>query len=78
MALMKKDSKLGWVLQGREDSKHKGKTLAQVAEIDPSYLTFLWANSLKYLSDEAIDALDDVMEKFTIPRELKKRKKTDE
>ncbi len=75
MALLKKDPKEGWILAGREGSKHRGKTLAKVAEEEPSYLTFMWSNSLKYLSDEAIDALDDVMEKHDIPRELKKAKK---
>jgi hypothetical protein len=76
VALLRKDSKLKtWVFEGREGSKHKGKTLVEVANTDPSYLTFLWSNSLKYLSDAAIDALDDIMEDFQIPRELPKRKK---
>lgn len=75
MALLKKDSKQGWVLGGNDGSKHKGKTLEKVAEVDPSYLTFMWTNSLKYLSDPAIDALDDVMEKNDIPREFKRKKK---
>ena len=75
MALLKKDPKGGWVLAGREGSKHKGKTLVEVAESDPSYLTFLWSNSLKYLSDDAINALDDIMEDRKIPREFKRSKK---
>jgi len=75
VALLTKDPKRGWVLGGRESSKHKGETLEKVAEADPSYLTFMWQNSLKYLSDEAINALDDVMEKKNISRELKRRKR---
>lgn len=73
MALLKKDPKEGWVLAGREGSKHRGKMLVKVAEEDPSYLTFLWSNSLKYLSNDAIDALDDLMEERQIPRELPKK-----
>lgn len=75
MSLLKKDPKQGWVLGGRDGSKHKGKTLEKVAEVDPTYLTFMWTNSLKYLSDTAIDALDDLMEKKNIPREFKRKKK---
>lgn len=74
MALLKKDPKEGWILAGREGSKHRGQTLVKVAEVDPSYLTFLWSNSLKYLNKEATDALDDIMEKHDIPRELKRKK----
>lgn len=74
MALLKKDPTNGWVFVGREGSKHRGKTMEKVAEEDPSYLTFLWSNSLRFLSDEAIDALDDLMDKNEIPRELKKGK----
>lgn len=76
MALLKKDPTEGWILGGREGSKHKGKTLEKVAEVDPTYLTFMWTNSLKYLSDAATNALDDVMEKNSIPREFKRKKKS--
>lgn len=75
MSLLNKDPKKGWILGGREGTKHKGKTLEKVAEADPSYLTFMWSNSLKYLSDPAIDALDDTMEKYGIAREFPKKKK---
>lgn len=74
MALLNKDQKQGWVFGGRNGSKHRGKSLEKVAEVDPSYLTFMWTNSLKYLSEPAIDALDDVMEKHSIPREFKRKK----
>lgn len=75
MALLNKDPKEGWVFGGRNGSKHRGKTLEKVAEVDPSYLTFMWTNSLKYLSEPAIDALDDVMEEKKIPREFPRKKK---
>lgn len=75
MALLNKDPKEGWVFGGRNGSKHRGKTLEKVAEVDPSYLTFMWTNSLKYLSEPAIDALDDVMEGKKIPREFPRKKK---
>lgn len=75
MALLNKDSKQGWVFGGRNGSKHRGKTLEKVAEVDPSYLTFMWTNSLKYLSEPAIDALDDLMDEKKIPREFPRKKK---
>lgn len=74
MALLSKDPKKGWVLGGREGSKHRGQTLEKVAEVDPSYLTFMWSNSLKYLKDDAINALDDLMDKQNIPRQFKRKK----
>lgn len=45
-----------------------------MAATDPSYLTFMWSNSLKYLKDDAINALDDLMEKGNIPRQFKRKK----
>ena len=75
MPLLHKPPKGQWTLGGREGAKHRGQLLTKVAEEDPSYLTFLWEKSLKYLSEGAIDALDEVMEKHTIPRELPKKRK---
>lgn len=78
MTLLTKNQNGEWILGGREGSKHKGKDLEKVAEIDPSYLTFMWSNSLKYLSDDATNALDDAMEKRQIPRAFKRKSNVSE
>lgn len=39
--------------------KHKGKTVAEVAMIDPNHLHYIQANSGRYsISDEVMDNLD--------------------
>lgn len=73
MALLTKSSN-GWTFTGK-NCRHKNKALEKTAEEDPSYLTFLWTKSLAYLNEEAIDALDEVMERRSIPKVLKKKSK---
>ncbi len=72
MSLLIKNREGIWIINSRNNSKHKGKSLEKIAETEPSYLTFMWSNSLKYLSDDAINVLDDLMEKYQIPREFRR------
>lgn len=72
MALLSRNKEKQWVLGG---AKHRGELLEKVAEEDPSYLTFVWVKSLRYLSDAAADSLDIIMEQKKIPRELAKKSK---
>jgi hypothetical protein len=51
--------------------KHPGKSLREVAESDPNYLTWVWGNPeiLGSLSETAWGALQDIMEQHKVPFE---------
>lgn len=73
MALIKRGELGLWTLSG---SKHPGKTLEEVARLDPGYLTWIWNEPKVYdfLPDDAEAALQDVMTKFGVPFEKQKRR----
>jgi hypothetical protein len=64
MALMyKKDGH--WMVGGR---KHEGRTLQEVASLDPNYLQWMHKEASTNLSDEAYYALSDTMETHGIEK----------
>lgn len=63
MALVYKKEKI-WYLNG---SKHLGKTLEEVAKIDPGYVWWIWHKIGPAMADETYYAIEDVMYKNNIP-----------
>jgi hypothetical protein len=58
VALIAKDADDSWAFI---HGKHQGKTLEEVAEEDPGYLSWMYAKASDDLSKEAFYALEDVM-----------------
>jgi hypothetical protein len=63
MALVYKKENV-WHLNG---SKHRGKTLAEVAKTDPGYIWWIWHKIGPSMADETYYAVEDAMYKNSIP-----------
>lgn len=60
-----------WLVGG---TKHRGRMLEDVARVDPSYLKWIFLKASVDLSDDAFNALSDVLEKYRIDPHKKDRK----
>lgn len=47
--------------------EHKGKTVEQVCQENPSWCTWLRSNTTIYLTNEEYNSLVDLMEKYDVP-----------